>query len=203
MTKKIKNKIFKVLYKFHIYGGLFSSAFFIIIGITSLKYNHPSLFKNDDFREETYYHPFSFTSDSTSLITAHAMDSLKIFGNLPWWLQGRDAENNFWFQVMRPGKQYRIVVLEKKNQLMVTERSMGVMQALAGMHVATAGNFNSFAFSVWKAYAHAAVIVGLLSLVLSLYFWLKKSRLKRWHWISTGSVFLISIFYILYIWLIG
>ncbi len=203
MAKKVKNKIFKALYKFHIYGGLFSSAFFIIIGITSLKYNHPTLFKKDDFREETYYHPFSFKSDSTGLIASHAMDSLNIFGNLPWWLQGRDKENNFWFQVMRPGKQYRIVVLEKEKQLMVTERSTGVMQTLAGMHVATAGNFKSFAFIIWKVYVHAAVIVGLLSLILSLYFWVKKSRLKRWQWISTGSVFFFSIFYILYIWLIG
>ena len=203
MKQRTRNKIFKFLYTFHIYGGLFTSAFFIIIGITSLKYNHPALFKKDDFREETYYHPFTFQSDSTDLVITHAMDSLNIFGHRPWWLQGRDKENNFWFQIMRPGKQYRIVVMEDEKQLMVTERSMGVMQALAGMHVASPGNFKTPVFIVWSVYAHTAVIVGLLSLILSMYFWIRKSKLKKWQWISTGSVFFISIFYILYIWLIG
>ncbi len=203
MQKKSGNKLFKYLYKFHIYGGLFSSAFFIIIGITSINYNHPNLLKKEKFREKTYYKQFTFKSDSTDIIVQHATDSLKLFGHRPWWMQGRDKENNFYFQIIRPGKQYLIVVLEDEKQLKVTERSMGIIHALSGMHVASGGLPKSTVFSIWSVYSHAAVLTGLISLFLSIYFWLKKSKLKRWQWIGTGSAFAISLTFILYIWLIG
>ena len=203
MTNKFRNKKFKFLYKFHIYGGLFSAAFFIIIGISSLSYNHPNLFKKENFKEKIYYQSFSFKSDKRDLIIENAIDSLNIFGHLPKWLQWRDKQNNLHFQVDRAGKQYRVVVLEKENRLKVTEKSLGVISILSGMHVSTNGLPKSTVFIIWSVYAHAAVIVGLVSLVLSLYFWHKKTTLNKWQWISIGIVFVSSISYILFIWLIG
>lgn len=168
-----------------------------------MNYNHPTLFKKNDLKEKTYSESFSFVSDSTDEIITHATDSLDIFGHRPWWLQWRDKENNFHFQIMRPGKQYQIVVLEKDKQLKVTEKSMGIIHALSGMHVGSGGLLKLPVFKVWSVYSHAAVIIGLLSLILSLYFWLKKSKLRRWQWFGSGIVFFLSISFIIYIWLIG
>jgi hypothetical protein len=199
----MNNKIFRFLYKFHVYGGLFSSAFFIIIGITSVNYNHPELFEKKNFREKAYVKPFSFHSDSANIIIRHALDSLNIFGHQPWWLQRIDKENNLHFQIIRPGKQYQVVALEKEKQLKVTEKSMGIMHTMAGMHVGSSGMPKSAVFTFWTVYSHAAVTTGLLSLILSIYFWIRKSKLKKWQWASAGSAFMLSIFYILFIWLIG
>jgi hypothetical protein len=203
MTKKFRNSRFRFLYKFHIYGGLFSSAYFIIVGITALHFNHPRVFEKTTFDEKKYEQPFAFKSKNNEMLIDHAMDSLGIFGHRPLWEQRRDKENNFYFQINRPGKQYKIVVLEKEGKLKVTERETGILQTLSGMHAASGGLRQSAVFRVWSVYAHAAVIFGLFSMGLSYYFWFKKSKLKKWQWVSVSSVFVVSVSYILFIWLVG
>lgn len=198
-----KNKIFKTVFRLHIYFGLYAASYFLIAGITAINFQHRFLNgceKPVDEYSTGINLPSGASNDS---LAAAATDSLKLFGYMPRWQYSCDSACNFSFSVIRPGCRHRITVDSSCRRLHIVRYFTGMESILSGMHLSIDYDIDRWPMRIWSFYGQSAALLGLLAALISVYFWFRKSVRKKSEWVTISAVAAFSLFYILYIWLAG
>ncbi len=197
------SKFRQIITRIHIYGGLYSAAYLLFMGITGFLFNHESLIpKKWESVEYTRGISAGENIGKDSLITS-VMNELEIFGHRPYWLQWTDSTETFHFQIVNPAAHYEIAVKPSHDTAFVKETRTRMLNVMGGLHIATAGGPRTWITAIWHVYALSAVITAVVVLLLSIYFWFTRSVKSRAEWLMISTAALFSISYILFIWLIG
>lgn len=203
IKKKTKNTIFRYLSKIHIYGGLYCAAYLMFMGLTGFLFSHDALIPKD-FRSTNWQQAVTVDRavGKDSLIT-EITNQLGIFGHRPFWLQGTDSTGQFHFQIMNPAANYDIVLTPAKDSVYVKESRKSIINVMTGLHASSTGGPPSWITFIWRLYAESAAITAIIVLIISIYFWFKKSIKSKGEWLIVSGAALFSISYIVFIWLIG
>ena len=203
---KKRRRYYWLFYRIHTYFGLFSFAFMIVIAISALNIQHhfisnKPLEKPDSQTIHLFDLPDSVSIDSLSKIT---QQNLSIFGYMPWWEQWKDDSLQMLrLKIQRPGSEFIVFAYYKKDSVVVEKYSTGLGSIIEGLHVGALGEPDSIEFSIWRVYAEISVILIIGSIIISLYFWFRKSiRTRRQRYLIIGMA-LFSITLIINIWLVG
>lgn len=100
----------KLLLKIHLYGGLICFWYLIILGTSSLDFNHHFPFMQGDLDTEqwTTTFPVADGMEDNATLSVVIRDSLGLIGwPLPWQTR-RDTTGVFHFALQHPGKRYVI-----------------------------------------------------------------------------------------------
>jgi hypothetical protein len=167
------------LRKIHIYGGLACFWYFIILGVSSLQFNHHFKFmepQRDSIVWESQSIALNDSLDDLKLAEA-IRDSLSLMGwQLPWDMW-RDSFS-IHFAMEQPAKRYFITYTFDSNAAKIVETRKGfwpVFNSLHGAGLVPNGSFTT----LWQWYTRAAVIVGIFSIVTGLYIWMESNEDKK------------------------
>jgi len=168
-----------LLQKIHIYGGLACFWYLVILGISSLEFNHHFNFMQQQ-RDSILWQRQSLTLNESKddIKLAEAIrDSLALMGwPLPWEMS-RDS-TALRFAMEQPAKRYFITYTFDNNVASVVETRKGfwrVFNSLHGSGYVPNGSFTT----LWQGYTWVIVIVGVLSIITGLYIWIKSQEDKR------------------------
>jgi len=192
------------LRKLHVYGGLFLSFYVIILGISSLQFQHHFLEFQPGSKSVSWEQHIQIpeVEDNNELKSA-IRDSLDLNGYLPWWREYTDSLGIYHFLISRPGKQYWVTVTGEDDLIRIDESRMSIMSVVFALHPLTAGFEGPGFAKIWRIISEIMSILLLVIIVLTLQMWLAKSFTKAWSWVIVGSVASFSILLIILVWLVG
>ena len=170
----------KLLLKIHLYSGLICFWYLIILGISSLNFNHRFAFMESGNAVETWSEeisvPRNFSDDR--YLSESIRDSLSLIGwPLPWetW---HDSTGVFHFALQHPGKRY-IVDYDFKNRVAYVQEARrgfwGVFNSLHGIGSVP----NSWFMDCWKWYTCITTALVIFSVIAGIYLWYRSNRDKR------------------------
>ncbi len=193
-----------LLDKFHVYGGLFIAGYLIILGISSLHYQHHfNLSENESKKLWQQDIRMPVIEDNLAYKLA-VRDSLGLFGYTPWWEDYKDDNGIHHFMITRPGKKYWVEVPAGGTTFKVEETRTGFLDVVMALHGLTGGELKGPVFiSVWKAVAQIMNVVFLLVLCITVYFWFIRSFRTYRGWLFAGLFASVSLIILAFIWLIG
>lgn len=195
--------MFKWLFKFHIYGGLFCSLYFLIAGITALNFQHHFLNSEETEKMDlvkTIRYDHSLPDE---VLAAAIADSMGYFGHIAPWNFRTDSSGIFSYAIHRPGCRCDIRIDKNSDTVRVCDTHTGFANKLSGMHTSIMNMISFWPMQVWSYYAQAAAVIGFIVALISIYFWFRKSVRRRSEWIIAGVSVAASLFLILLIWLAG
>lgn len=201
--KKSKNQLFKFFFYLHIYAGLFSAFYLVIVGVSAMNFQHK--FFSEEPRDtiitirQVKFNP-SLKQDSLASFIA---GQLNIKGHIPPWNFQSDNSGNLRFKIERPARTFEISLNRNHPDIHIAEIHYSFGRILRALHFGIIGELDIPMLKAWSSFTLLSTILAFLSLCTSLVFWYKKSVKTR---SQTGIVIfsgLSSIFLILYIWLVG
>jgi hypothetical protein len=168
-----------LLQKIHIYGGLACFWYLLILGVSSLQFNHHFEFL-DDSGSMVVVEQRTLAADlnQDDLKLAEAIrDSLSLMGwPLPWEMS-RDS-TSFSFGMEQPAEKYFITYTFADNTLQVLRTQHGFWRVFNSLH--GAGSVPNGPFTmVWKWYTRATVMIVIVSIVTGLYIWITSGGVKK------------------------
>lgn len=202
-TRRTHFGIYKFFHGLHIYGGLFCTVFLLIVGVTALNFQHHFLNIGETRTESSTQNiGFDPALDDMALATA-VRDSLGIVGHVPPWDFRSDSTDLFSFKVYRPSRRFDITLHRHEPSVEVHEVYFGAGMALDMLHKTIFGELNDTMLKVWAWYGQSAAVCVLLTILTGIYFWFKKSIRHRRDWFVVLTAGLFSLFFMLFLWLIG
>jgi hypothetical protein len=165
--------------KIHIYGGLACFWYLVILGISSLQFNHHFGFMEhsaDSTVWESRILPLDPKQDDLKLAES-IRDSLSIMGwPLPWRMW-RDSASLF-FEMEQPAKRYFITYTFDNGTLHVVETGKGFWRVFNSLH--GAGKVPNGPFTMlWHWYTRMTILIVILSVFTGIYIWLKSKQDKK------------------------
>jgi hypothetical protein len=163
----------------HLYGCLLSCAYLIILGWSSLCFNHPFLRPAAVTRSVTWEQPLRIDPPADNVAAADAVrDHLGLMGwPLPWTMK-RDAEGGLHFEMERPGKSYTIEARFKDGKATVAARPKGFRAVVNSLHALEDVPNARYACG-WGYYIEACTWFVLFAAVSGVYLWTSSKR-ERW-----------------------
>lgn len=203
--KLTKRSIYKFLTNIHIYGGLFSAVYLLVVGVSVLNFQHQFLPETptDTIRyTRTIQFDESLKADS---LAQFVRDELKIKGYIPYWEYRENIKKGqLRFMIQRPALSYEIKLDRKSDEVKINEIHYSTGRILRAMHFGSIRNqLGDPMLDIWARYSQLAALFAFLAVATSIYFWFKKSVRSRKQWFAVIVSGLFSIVYIVYIWLIG
>lgn len=123
----MSRKINKFLTKLHIYGGLFSSLFFFIVGISVLNFQHQFL-PEKDTKIIKYAKDISFDSSlKPDTLSKYIRSQLGVSGYIPRWEFRQDKSGMFRFLIQRPGRTFEVKLNRNEDQVSLRTSTIGLM----------------------------------------------------------------------------
>lgn len=173
---RLRNLVLKI----HFYGGLACFWYLIVLGISSLHFNHHFSFMDQAGDPITWTDRILIAnhgSDDVTLSDA-IRDSLSLIGwPLPWetW---RDSTSTFHFALEQPAKRYVIDYYFTDHIAYVQETQKGFWRVFNSLHGA-GGVPNAPFLQVWNWYTRVTVIAVVLSVFSGIYLWSSGNRNKK------------------------
>lgn len=168
-----------LLQKIHIYGGLACFWYLVILGVSSLEYNHHFNFMQQQ-RDSILWQRQSLTlneSQDDIKLAEEIRDSLSLLGwPLPWDMW-RDS-SAIHFAMEQPAKRYFITYSLSTNTANIVETRKGFWPVFNSLHGAGPVPNGSFTM-LWQWYTRVTVMVGILSIITGLYIWIKSKEDKK------------------------
>ncbi len=193
-----------LLDQFHVYGGLFIAGYLIMMGISSVYFQHHIGYPEND-SEVTWEQKINLPAfDDVQVFKQAVIDSLGLFGHTPWWEDYKDDAGIHHFMISRPGKKYWVEVPEKGNLYKIKESRASFLSVFNALHGLTGGELKGpFFLSAWKFIALVMNILFLIILCITVYYWWVRSIRSYSGWLVAGS-FIVLLFIILgAIWFAG
>ncbi len=200
----MNRKIIQYLTKLHIYGGLVSSLFFLIVGISVLNFQHQFL-PEKDTETINYTKDISFDSSlKADTLSRFIRSELGISGYIPGWEFRQNKSGMFRFLIQRPGRTFEVKLNRNEDQVEVTEIFHSTGKILRAMHFGSSSNKLGYPqLDIWAIYGQVAAVFGFLAVATSIFFWFNRSVKNRKQWGTIIFVGIFSLSLILYIWVIG
>ena len=194
----------KLILKIHLYSGLICFWYLIILGVSSLHFNHQFSFMKGDGGTSRWAQSIQLSNnfpDDLKLSEA-IRDSLSLIGwPLPWetW---HDSTGVFHFALEQPGKRYVIDYAFTDHKAEVSETAKSFWQVFNSLH--GGGSVPNAPFmTFWKWYARTAVVLVVLSVALGIFLWYRGNRDRKTGWYLLISSLLVSIGWMLQLYFIG
>lgn len=193
-----------LILKIHLYSGLICFWYLMILGTSSLNFNHHFSFMQSEGHKKTWSDPIHLTNNFTDdlKLSEAIRDSLSLIGwPLPWetW---HDSTGIFHFALEHPGKRY-VVDYSFNNQVaQVQETPKGFWRVFNSLHGAGAVP-NSLFMHAWKWYSRVTVVLVIFSVILGIYLWYDGRRDKKAGWYVLITSLVLSIAWMLQLYLIG
>ncbi len=188
----------------HVYGGLALSFYVIVLGISSLQFQHRFVEFQPGKKTVSWEQKIDLPQiEDKGQFKAAVRDSLQLNGYLPWWKEYTDSTGIYHFMISRPGKQYWVSMSEKPGRVIVEESRMPFLSVVFALHPLTAG-FNGPGFAkIWRIVSEIMSVLLLVIIILSIQLWYAQSFSKKRSWIIIGAMSSFSILLILLVWLVG
>ena len=125
----------KWILNLHLYGGLFCFGSLLVLGLSSLEFNHHFGFGNPP--PQVSHWDVKVALPTTREPVAAATELRDRLGLMGWplpWTMNRETNGNFRFDIERPGKSYTVHALAAEGTVRVDERSKGLWRVVASMH---------------------------------------------------------------------
>ena len=169
----------KLFLKLHLYSGLICFWYLMILGTSSLNFNHHFSFMLEDEGMETWSRHIRLDSTlkDDRVLSQTISDSLSLIGwPLPWetW---HDTTGVFHFVLQHPGKRYAVDYHFIDQIARVQEHPRGfwgIFNALHGMGSVP----NSMFMYSWKWYSRITVALVVFSVFSGIYVWYRNKRDK-------------------------
>ncbi len=200
----MNRKTNKFLTKLHIYGGLFSSLFFLIAGISVLNFQHKFL-PEENTETITYTQHISFDSSlKADTLSKYIRTELGVSGYIPGWEFRQNKSGMFRFLIQRPGRTFEVKLNRNEDRVEISEIFYSTGKILRAMHFGSSSNKLGYPLlDIWAIYGQIAAIFGFLAVGTSIFFWFHRSVKNRKQWGTIIFVGIFSLSIVLYIWLIG
>lgn len=198
-----RNSIFRFFYKFHIYGGLFATAFLFVVSLSVLNFQHEILPEKET---DTINYTKNIVFDSTlkaDTLARYIRHELGIKGHTPPWDFREDKKGNFRFKIHRPARQYEVKLNRKSETVNVSEIHFSTGTILRAMHFGSAAELKDVMLKSWALYAQIAAVLAFIAVCTSIYFWFRKSIKRKRQWYLVALTGVVPIIFILYLWLVG
>ena len=188
----------KILTKIHTRLGLLSAPGLVLLGLTSLVFNHDFGSLLHDRGKVSWEQPIDVAdTPRDSLLCARVRQALGLKGMLYWWSAKRGSDNSFSFSLKHPGKSYVVQVDAERKHARVEETRFGLLNVLAELHGGRPIDGSSFS-RVWEAYNDVSVVFVVFAGVSGLYFWSRRRNARKAGWlvlsVITGGSFLLLIY---------
>ena len=199
-----KTGVNKFLRKTHVYGGLFLAFFAIVLGISSLQFQHNFIELRPAKKTLLWDQHVQIPDiENRQQLKSAIRDSLNLYGYLPWWEEYTDSLGSYHFMISRPGKQYWVRLPNVGSQIQVSERRTAFISTVFALHPLTAGFEGPGFAKIWRVLSEIMSILLLVIILLSIQLWYTKSFSRKWGWLMAGSVASFSIILIVLVWLVG
>lgn len=198
------SKLTKGLYRLHIYGGLICSVYLFITGVSVLNFQHQFLPEKEtdtiSYNRIIQFDP-SLKADT---LARFIRTKLEIKGHVPPWEYRENKSGMFRFKILRPARTFDVRMNRNSDLIEVKEIHYSAGRILRAMHFGSIRNkLGDPMLDIWSLYTQVAALFALITILLSIYFWIKKSVQNTGQWIFIVFSCLSSLVYILYIWLVG
>lgn len=201
MNTRLKNWLLTI----HLYGGLIFFPYLVIFGLSGLHLNHDfAVFQEQQIWETQETQHFTFTHTEDKQILADSIKhALGLIGWAPWWDQ-YEKDGIFYNSVIHFGAEYRMELTLATGKLQWRRRSKGWGHVLHSLHFLGEGIPQaSLLINSWQYYQHASVLYVIFAVLSGLWLFLRrKTERVLGLWVA-GIAFSASLFYMLYLYLIG
>lgn len=203
--KPSESKIFtKIIDKIHVYSGLISSVYLLIVGISVLNFQHKFL-PEKETKVIEYSQEISF--DKTLKIDSLARfvsAQLKIKGHLPPWDFRQDKTGKVIFKIHRPARIYEVSLNRNSNLVNIREIHFSIGRILRALHFGSIKNkLGDPMLDIWSWFTQISAWSALVAIFTSMLLWFKRSVKNQAQWIIIVLSGILSSTFILYIWLVG
>lgn len=176
------------LIKWHLYAGMLCFPYFIILGISSLNFNHHFSFMEPRKNAIHWQKQINIPAFLDEQQFADAVrDSVNLMGWTPPWEIKNDA-SGFRFMVTHPGKDYAISFFNDERLIKVEETHKGFWPVFNSLHGFNGEIPGAPAFiSSWGLYSDIIIVVMLFSILSGIYIFLRRKNERK-----TGLIILFS-----------
>ena len=190
--------------RIHLYGGLVCFWYLLVFGITTLRFNHPGLLPEWHDPATHWERAVAIPDLSDDLKLGEAVrGNLDLIGwVLPWNLQ-KTPSGDLRFELVRPGRNYRVTTDRAGGQVSVEERKTGLGPAINFMHGSTEGIPGTRFLHVWGLYTEVTNWMVLFLVGSGVVLWWRRSRNRWLAAVTLGLGLLASAALMLRVWIIG
>ena len=164
----------------HLYGGLVTCWYLLILGYTSLGFNHPALqFKSSEPKVHSE-RPLAIPTATDDLKLAEEVrDQLGLIGwPLPWNMK-HDVKNDLGFEMGRPGRKYWIQLDRSAGKAKIESENQSVFEILRFLHGSTEGVPISRYMTAWGLYTEVTTWFVLFAVGSGVILWAQRERNRR------------------------
>ncbi|MFO1460790.1 MAG: PepSY-associated TM helix domain-containing protein [Verrucomicrobiota bacterium] len=190
--------------RIHLYGGLACFWYLLVFSITTLRFNHPGLLPERRGPATQWERASGIPNlpDDHKLGEA-VRDDLDLIGwVLPWNLQ-KTPSGDLRFELVRPGRNYRVTTDRAGGRVSVEERATGVGSAINFMHGSTEGVPGSRFLQLWGLYTDLTTGLVLFLSVSGVVLWWRRARDRRLAAVVVVLGLLVSAALMLRVWIFG
>lgn len=190
--------------RIHLYGGLACFWYLLVFGVTTLRFNHPGLLP-ERHDPATHWEQALVVPDlSDNLKLGETVrGSLDLIGwVLPWNLQ-KMPSGDLRFELVRPGRNYRVTTDRAGGRVSVEERVTGLGPAINFMHGSTEGIPGTGFLRLWSLYTELTTGLVLFLSVSGVVLWWRRSRDRRLAAVVVLLGLLVSAALMLRVWILG
>lgn len=156
--------------------------------------------KTDTYTEHIHYDS-TLKPDSLTKFIRYQLD---IKGHLPPWDFRQNKSGLVQFKIQRPGRTFVVNLTPGSDRVEVKEIYHSTGKVLRAMHFGSSKNMlNDSVLDSWSFHAQIATILAFIAVSSSFFFWFLKSVRNRIQWVTIVVSGMLTVFLILYIWLVG
>ena len=185
----------------HIYLGLFCTPFLIIFSLSSLDFNHHFMPQKSFQSAKEWERKIMMTkTEDLSVYSDQLLDSLQIFGWFLPWSSYQDS-NKTYIEISQPAKRYDISI-SPQGLVKVVETPESIANVAKLLHfIGEDIPHAPWWVNAWKHYQSLTVYALVFWFLSGIYLWLRKKKSPKVEKILMYGGMVISILFILLIWL--
>lgn len=194
----------RLFLKLHLYSGLICFWYLMILGTSSLNFNHHFSFMEANPEPERWTREVRLSRNFTDdlVLSETLRDSLSLIGwPLPWetW---HDSTGIFHFALEHPGKRYVVDYSFATQRAEIEEIPKGLWRIFNAMH--GIGSIPNAPFMyAWQWYTRVTAVLVVFSVLAGVYLWYKGRRDKKTGWYTLAISLVVSIAWMLQLYLMG
>ena len=170
----------RLLLKIHFYGGIICFWYLLILGVSSLHYNHHFSFITKPHEPSNWSRSMSLAGaiDDNRQLTEAIRDSLGLIGwPLPWETR-RDSTGTLHVVVEHPGKRYVIDYSPATSSASVSETPKGFWRVFTALHGFGVMPKAPITYG-WAWYTRITIAVVVFAVFSGVYLWFVGKQNKR------------------------
>jgi hypothetical protein len=210
----------KLIINVHTYAGLLCFGYLIVLGVSSLNFNHPFAFTRARGEAATWQQAVhlpdlpritpQMTGEQRVAAKAEANHAVRralgLFGHQrPWresWWDADDA-SHYHASLTRPGVDYEVDVHLDRDLAIVRETRTGVFDVLIGLHGFHGEMPGSRFVASWTWYTELCTFAVLFAGASGVYLWTRRKNERRVGYVLLGGAAALSVGLMLYVTLHG